>query len=96
MAPNHEKLATLQARLAEVNARIAAHPLNSAEFARAREVGAAKTDEDAAAVNAELAAQGLPTLGRQARMMALGLTSLARLNRKRIRLEESIARRRAG
>jgi len=43
------------------------------------------------AVTAALREQGLPAIGTQMRMMLFGLTSLARLNSRRARLEETIA-----
>ncbi|MDO9377667.1 MAG: hypothetical protein Q7T56_02375 [Nocardioidaceae bacterium] len=91
MSGDHPDLAAARRGLTEVNDRIGAHPLRSQEFLRAREVMAAASEEDADAVDDALRRQGLPGRGRQLRMMALGLTSLARLNRKRLALEARIA-----
>lgn len=76
-------------RLDRVNARIAAHPLSSDEFRRAREVVAGTPSQEREQVEAALRAENLPSLRTQTRMMFLGLASLARLNRKRIALEQA-------
>ena len=85
------RLAEAREQLRSVQARIAGHALNAPEMRAARAVAAKHRDGDRAAVEDELARRGLPSLGAQSRALALGLTSLARLNRKRIRLERRIA-----
>ena len=78
--------------LRAVRERIDQHPLNAAEFLEARSVIAEHQESEREAVVAELERRSLPSLGAQNRALVLGLTSLARLNRKRIRLEERIAK----
>jgi len=90
MVDNDSRRDTLRRRLAIVNERIAEHPLSSEEFTRARAVVAQRTDDGPQAVNAELRAQGVPSLGAQARLIVRRAGSLARLNRKRLRLETRI------
>ena len=74
-------------RLEQVTARLRAHPLNSDEFTRAREVVRVHADQGREAVEGALRAEDLPSPGKQSRMLLFGLPSLARLNRKRIELE---------
>ena len=68
-----------------------AHPLNSEQSRRARALTREMSGEGRDAVTAALREQGLPAIGTQMRMMLFGLTSLARLNSRRARLEETIA-----
>ena len=91
MTADPSAIAAARARLEQVNAKIAAHPLSSVRFVRAREVVSAAGDAERDAVEASLRAQELPSLAEQGRMLALGLVSLARLNRKRLRLEKKLS-----
>mgnify|MGYP004510177547 CR=1 FL=1 len=91
MPDTNAKISALRHQLEAVNARIAGHPLQSETFLRARSVAAERTEGDARELNETLRRQGLPTLGAQARMVATGAGSLARLNRRRIRLEKRLA-----
>ena len=84
------ELAKARNRLRDVQRRIADHPLNAPEMLEARALAAEDRDGDREAVGSELARRGLPSIGAQSRALVLGLTSLARLNRKRIRLEQRI------
>ena len=78
-------------RLADINSRIDQHTLNSPGMKAARALVADKKDLDRQAVELALAEHDLPTTAQQGRALILGLTSLARLNRKRIKLEKRIA-----
>ncbi|WIE64993.1 hypothetical protein DEI99_000255 [Curtobacterium sp. MCLR17_036] len=82
--------AALRARHRGVQARIAAHPLNDPEMERARML--VKNSDGAAQqqVSAELRAQGLPSMTRQTWTLVTGLPGLARLNRRRLRLEREL------
>lgn len=83
-------LAEAREQLRSVHRRIADHALNAPEMVAARAVAAVHRDGDRAVVENELSRRGLPSLAAQSRALVLGLTSLARLNRKRIRLEQRI------
>jgi len=91
MASSQSAAVALRERLERINSRIAAHPLNSEQFLRARAVVSQAGDAERSEVDATLREQGLPGLGAQTKMMMVGLASLARLNRKRIRLEEKLS-----
>ncbi|AWB85617.1 hypothetical protein C3E77_02580 [Mycetocola zhujimingii] len=86
------RLAKARDELRRVRERIDQHPLNDPAFLEARSVIAEHQESEREVVAAELARRNLPSLGSQSRALVLGLTSLARLNRKRIRLEEQIAK----
>lgn len=90
MADENAQRASVQRRLDQVNRRLQNHPLNSEKFLRARALMKESSVENHAEVSAALREQGLPGLGAQMRMMALGLPSLARLNGKRLRLENML------
>ena len=87
MVRENAETASVRRQLEEVNRRLRNHPLNSDEFTRARALMKGTSPEDRAEVNAALREQGLPGVGTQMRMMLFGLGSLARLNRRRLRLE---------
>ncbi|WP_152970010.1 hypothetical protein [Arthrobacter sp. Edens01] len=78
-------------QLDQINRRIAKHPLNSEKFTRARALMREAPAEERGTVSAALREQDLPSVPTQMRMMLFGLTSLARLNRRRIKLEEQLA-----
>lgn len=78
--------------LERVNARIAAHPLNSARFVRALAVSAEHALQGKQQMEDALRAENLPGSVTQVRMLAFDSIGLARLNRRRIRLEHTIAR----
>ena len=86
------RLAKARNELRAVRERTDQHPLNAPEFLEARSVVAEHQDGEREVAEAELARRNLPSLGAQSRALVLGLTSLARLNRKQIRLEERIAK----
>lgn len=96
MPPFPDNLAAAHRKLARLNARIAAHPLNSARFARALEVSAEHASHGRQQMEDALRAENLPGWLRQMRMLAFDSIGLARLNRRRIRLEHTIARLEAG
>ena len=96
MVGENAETASIRRQLEEVNRRLRDHPLNSEEFARARALMKDTSVEDHTAVAAALREQGLPGVGTQMRMMLFGLTSLARLNRKRLHLENLLSQREAG
>jgi hypothetical protein len=91
MADRPSKISVVRRRLDTVNAQIAAHPLRSDQFVLARAVVARTQSAGDEAVKSALREQALPAPRVQMRMMALGLASLARLNRRRIRLERQVA-----
>ena len=82
--------AAVRRQLDKVQRRLAEHPLNSDEFTRARALIKEMPDADRTSVEAALQAQGLPGFGRQTRLLLVGLPSLARLNRRRLRLEAKL------
>ncbi|WP_299167295.1 hypothetical protein [uncultured Arthrobacter sp.] len=86
------KLQALKQKLAAVNDRIDCHALNAPSFKEARDVVAQHPDASREEVDETLSARGLPSTAQQSKSLFLGLTSLARLNRKRIGLEGRIAR----
>ncbi|MCC9176817.1 MULTISPECIES: hypothetical protein [unclassified Arthrobacter] len=96
MANENAQRASLQRQLDSMNRRIQDHPLNSEKFTRARALVKESSVEDRVEVSATLREQGLPGVGAQMRMLALGLASLARLNRKRLRLENMLSELDAG
>ena len=95
MAKKTADPAAVRRRLDKVNRRLAKHPLNSEKFTRARAWARALMREtpveEHGTVSAGLRQQGLPSIPKQMGMMLLGLTSLARLNGRRMRLEEALA-----
>ena len=84
------KRAPTQQQLDVINARIDAHALNTAPMKAAREVTAEYRDGGKDAVEKALADRGLPGTAVQGKALVLGLASLARLNRKRIKLENRL------
>jgi hypothetical protein len=84
---------TTQQQLDVINGRIDAHALNTAQMKAAREVTAEFRDGGTDAVQKALADRGLPGTAVQGKALVLGLASLARLNRKRVKLENRLDRR---
>ena len=84
---NNEKA---QARLHHVRARIAAHPLMDPRMQEARRIVKESRVEDRRLVTTELRERNLPTMRQQVMTMIVGLPSLARLNRERIKLEDKL------
>jgi hypothetical protein len=82
------RLAKVKKQLREVQEQIADHPLNAPDMLAARAVVKEHRAVERDAIETELARRDLPRLSAQSRALFLGLTSLARLNRKRIRLEQ--------
>jgi hypothetical protein len=95
MSSNAHKLLAAEGLLAVANRRIEQHPLNSGPLKEARDYVSEHRSEGREAVDQALSERGLPTTAMQGRAMLRGLTSLARLNRKRIKLERRIAHLRA-
>ncbi|HEV7951344.1 MAG TPA: hypothetical protein VGP24_16405 [Glaciihabitans sp.] len=91
MRSTDETLLKARSQLGAVNARIDNHVLNRSPMREAREVVAQFPDADKEIVERELASQQLPGLAAQGKALLFGLTSLARLNRKRLKLEKRIA-----
>jgi hypothetical protein len=91
MTTHNDALAEARNKLDSVNGRINAHVLNTSPMKEAREVVAQHRDDDKSVIQEELRKQGLPTTGEQGRALLFGLTSLARLNRKRIKIEERVS-----
>lgn len=91
MRSHNEILTEARSRLSAVNARIDNHALNRPPMKDAREVVAQHPDADKETVERELASQQLPGLAAQGKALFFGLASLARLNRKRLKLEKKIA-----
>ena len=83
--------AAVRLQLDSVNRRIEKHPLNSEKFTRARALMQESSVEHRETVSAALREQGLPEIGTQMRMMLFGLGSLARLNRRRLRLDAALS-----
>ncbi|WEO76404.1 hypothetical protein BJQ94_13650 [Cryobacterium sp. SO2] len=83
--------AQTQRQLDTITARIDAHVLNSQRMTDARQVTAEHRDAGKGAVEQALSERGLPGAAEQGRALVFGLASLARLNRKRLRLETRIA-----
>lgn len=83
-------LREVRRKLEDVDAQISAHPLHSDSFEEARRLGAERVHDDPRSLDNELRSRGLPTLAKQARMIAFGTPSLARLNRKRLKLEQQL------
>jgi hypothetical protein len=86
------ELAQAQLKLDATNARIAAHRLNSTAMTDARAVVKEHRDEGKDAVVQALSERALPTAAQQGKALVLGLPSLARLNRKRLKLEDLVSR----
>lgn len=89
---NTAELAKAQHQLDAINARIEAHALNAEPMKSARAVTAEHRDAGRDAVEQALAERGLPGAAEQGKALLLGLASLARLNRKRIRQEGRVTR----
>jgi hypothetical protein len=85
--------ARTQGQLDGINARIDAHALNAPPMKAAREVATEYRDGGKEAVERELAERSLPGAAVQGKALVLGLASLARLNRKRLKLENRLDRR---
>lgn len=92
MPTKAQKLLAAERRLTAINGRIDRHPLNSAPMKEARDYASEHRSEGRETVDKALAERGLPTTVKQGRALALGLVSLAGLNRKRIKLERQITR----
>lgn len=92
MKSTNGTLGDARSRLSAVNARIDNHALNRSPLKKAREVVAKFPDADKAVVERELASRQLPGLAAQGRALLFGLASLARLNRRRLKLENKIAK----
>jgi len=86
------ELARAQSELADINRRIDNHPLNTSPIKDAREVVAEHRDAGKDAVEVALSERALPSTVEQGKALVLGVASLWRLNRKRVRLENRISR----
>ena len=82
----------LRAELQRVDAAIAAHPLASRDVRAAHEVVEQDRSGDAARINAELAARGLPGVEQLGRTQVTGIWSWWRLHRRKRALERRIER----
>lgn len=84
-------LAQCRQKLTAVNKKIDLHVLNSPRMKAAQGVLAKHLDQENEVIAGVLSDRGLPTPSQQGRALLFGLTSLARLNRRRIKLETRIA-----
>ena len=86
------RLTQAQTELADITRRIDNHPLNTIPMKDAREVVTENRDAGKDAVEVALSERALPSAVEQGKALVLGVTSLWRLNRKRVRLENRISR----
>lgn len=86
------RLESLMRQFALVEGELATHPYNSPESRLTREITDAYREEGVERINAELAASGLPDLTESGKVVAKGLWSYARLERKKRVLQRKIAR----
>ncbi len=83
---------TLRAELERVEAAISAHPLASRDVRAAHAVVEQDRSEDAARIDAQLAARGLPGVEQLGRTQVSGTWSWWRLHRRKRQLERRIER----
>lgn len=86
------RLEKLMQQFALVEGELATHPYNSSESRLIREITDAYREEGVERINAELAARALPDLTESGKVVAKGLWSYARLERKKRVLQRKIAR----
>lgn len=79
-------------QLVRVEGQLAAHPYNSPEARLTREITDTYREDGVERINAELAAHGLPDLAESGKVVARGLWSYARLERKKRLLQRKTAR----
>ncbi|WP_346620935.1 hypothetical protein [Blastococcus montanus] len=92
MFGRHENVSTLTAELAEVDAQISAHPLASRRIRAAQAEVASSESRDAAEIDGELAADGLPSVEELGRAHVSGTWSWWKLHRRKRRHEKRIER----
>jgi hypothetical protein len=85
-------VAALEAELAEVDSLISAHPLASPRVRAAHDVVESRGSRDAAAVDEDLQAQGLPSVSELGKVQASGTWGWWRLHRRKMTLEKRIRR----
>ena len=92
VSTNTSRLLASKRKLSAINGRINSHALNTSPMKEAREVVTEHRGEGQKEVDHALSERGLPSTATQGRALISGLVSLARLNRKRRKLEHRIAR----
>jgi len=92
MFARRRSLEELTAELDAILAKIAAHPFQSPLVVAASEVLGAHEGEDRVAIDRALAEQHLPSLTELGKMTVRSMYSLVRLQHKRYKLVEAIAR----
>ncbi|MGY1855798.1 hypothetical protein [Modestobacter sp. SYSU DS0290] len=85
-------LSALRAELQQVEARISAHPLASQRVRAAQQVVDGRGSADAADVDRDLEAQGLPGVAELGRTQVSGTWSWWQLHRRKRQLETRIER----
>jgi len=84
-------LVDLQKKLQLVKADLAAHPYNSPEAIRIREITDQLREKGPEFINQELSKKGLPSLADAGKIVIKGLRSFAKLHRKKHKLEKKIS-----
>lgn len=82
--------AELRAELAAVEAGLAEHSWNTPEAVKAREITDQYSDQGVDRVNEELAARGLPSVAENGKMVAKGMLSYGKLERRRHKLQSKL------
>ena len=81
----------LRSQLHEVETQLEAHAYNAPEAILTREITERYRNEGEACIEKELAARGLPSLAESGKIVARGLWSYAKLERRKRKLQQKIA-----
>jgi hypothetical protein len=92
MFAGRHDVTALEAELAEVESLISAHPLASQRVRAAHEVVERRGSKDAAEVDKDLDAQGLPSVTELGKVQASSTWSWWKLHRRKMKLEKKIQR----
>ncbi|PDQ36312.1 MAG: hypothetical protein B5766_01775 [Candidatus Lumbricidophila eiseniae] len=81
----------LRSQLRDVEAQLEAHAYNTPEAMLTREITERYRDEGEARIEKELADRGLPSLKETGKIVARGLWSYAKLEKRKRKLQQKIA-----
>jgi hypothetical protein len=82
--------ADLRAELTAVEAELAAHPWNTPDAVEAREITDQYSAQGVDSVNEELASRGLPSVAENGKIVAKGMWSYGKLERRRHKLQSKL------
>jgi hypothetical protein len=92
MFAGRRDVTALKAELAEVDSLISGHPLASQRVRAAHDVVERRGSKDAAEVDKDLDARGLPSVSELGKVQASGTWSWWKLHRRKMKLEKKIQR----